>query len=183
LSQKAQLLSQTAKNMLQQAQQPPQQNGEELQCSASIHKKKIQGFLSPVIKNNFITFLFLHGRGFTAEEAVDDGYFRRSILLPHPQTPNSCNLKQTQREREMGQQENKRREREMEPPASVTSAPLTATPSTRTSSRRPTGTSPRSAPTLTSPTPTAEIRSDSDSDFGLILAVLGCQFAGFEMLG
>jgi hypothetical protein len=40
---------------------------------------------------------------------------QRESLLPHSQTPNSCNLKQTQRERDGAAREQTQREREMEP--------------------------------------------------------------------
>jgi hypothetical protein len=70
---------------------------------------------------------------------------QRESLLPHSQTPNSCNLKQTQRERDGAAREQTQRERDGTSPRSA-------------ENKRSKRTSPRSAPTLTTPTPTAELQ-------------------------
>jgi hypothetical protein len=70
---------------------------------------------------------------------------QRESLLPHSQTPNSCNLKQTQRERDGAAREQTQRERDGTSPRSA-------------ENKRSKRTSPRSAPTLTTPTPTAKLQ-------------------------
>jgi hypothetical protein len=102
------------------------------------------------------------------------------LILKHP-IPVILNKR---REREMGQQENKRKERD----GTTGIGHLGSFDGDAVNQNIIEETNRNlveilSDSDLSNPDGRDPLDSDSDSNFGLILAVLGCQFSGFEMLG